>query len=336
MYDKYKNQIKQFFLNLSRKFKKIDGRTTTFLFFVLVSTILWFLNALSKENTTNIKIPVQFTGISDEYKAHSPLPQHLTLQITGQGFTLLRYKVVKPLAPFKYDLKPYFIGSSDSLLTVKIVTQLSKKQIEQYFDDAVTVGEIEPRNIDAVFSKLSFKNVAVKFVGDIKFASQFWLKGKIEMVPDSMIIGGPKSILDTVNFIYIHPVSFENVRQKVTKQTTVDDKGIFQIQKPEVKVTLDAEKYTEATLRLPIKVLNEPEKVNVMLFPDHANVKFLISLHEYERIDTSFFQLVADFSQINHNSNREQIKIDLLSYPNTVKILNINPREVTFVISVKK
>lgn len=336
MHNKNKNKLKQLFFYLLRRLKKIDRRTATFLFFVVISIVLWFFNALSKEYTSSIDMPVQFTGISNLYKVHTPLPQKLTLQITGQGFTLLRYKIFGSSTSFKYNLNSYFTDVSDSLLSIHIATQSSRKQIEQCFSEDITVGEVIPKTIDVFFSKLSFKKVAVRFAGEINFAPQFWLKGAVKISPDSMVIGGPKQILDTLTEICTNPVVFENIKQHEIKYSTVNDLGIFQIRNPEITIKLDVEKYTETTLRLPVKMINVPEKVNVMLFPDYADIKFLISLQEYEQLDTNFFQLIADFDQINRNSNREQVKIDLISHPSTVKILNMNPKEVILVMSVKR
>ena len=336
MEDKQNNPLTQSFFNQFKMFKKIDSHTITFLIFVVISAILWFLNALSKTYSTEISIPVQFTWMSNNYMLHSPAPKQFSLQINGTGFTILRYKAVMPLAPFKFDISSYFAGQNDSLINVTIVTQFSKKQIEQYFNESIVVDDIEPKNINATFSKMTFKKVAVRFVGDLKFAPQYWVKGDISISPDSIVIGGPKRILDTVCAIYTRPIQKKDIRQQIVKNIEIDDKGIFHIKNHEVKVVINVEKYTETSLRLPVTIINEPAKTNVMLFPDNATVKFLISIQECENIDMASFQLVADFSQINYNSDKEQIKIDLITYPETVKILSINPREATFVISVKK
>jgi len=321
---------------LLRILKKINRRTVTFLIFVLISAVLWLLNALSKTYSTEISIPVQYVGTPNNYMSHSTMPQEFTLQVEGKGFTILRYKIIKTIIPFKFDLSSYFSMKKDSVIATKIATQTFKRQIEQYLYENITVEDINPKLIDATFSMITFKKVAVLFTGDIKFAPQYWLKGNIEITPDSIIIGGPKNILDTVNAVYTKTIQKNDIRQKTVKNTIVDNRGIFKILNPEVKITVNAEKFTETSLRLPIRTINEPLKTNVMLFPDNATVKFLISLQEFERIDTSNFQLVADLSQINYSPEQEQIKIDLISYPETVKILNINPREVSFVISVKK
>jgi len=328
-------QNKSFFRKLI-KYLRVDNHTFTFIVFVIVSAILWLLNTLSKTYNTSMSIPVQFVWSSNDYMIHSPMPKQLTMQIEGTGFTILSYKTIMPLSSFRFDLSSHFEGKEDSVISANIVTQLVKKQIEQYFKENFIVDEIKPEKINASFSKMSFKKMAVQFAGDLKFESQYWLKGKILITPDSIIVGGPKNILDTTDVIYTKFLQFKDIRKQILKNTTIDTKGVFIVQNPEIKIVINTEKFTETSLRLPVTIVNEPPKSNVLLFPDYSTIRFLISIQELEQLDPSTFQLIADFNQTSYTSDKEQIKVDLITHPETVKILSINPREVTYIINLQK
>lgn len=317
-------------------FRKSDKRSFIFLIFLLISGILWLLNALSKEYITEIDIPVQFTGTPRELRPHTPLPKNLTVHAKGKGFTLLSHKSSMQ-GTFKYDIKPYFIGhKGESDVSIKIITELVKKQIEQYYGSSLSLIEIYPKTIDATFSRIIYKKVAVKFQGQLIFSPQFWQKGITTLTPDSIEIGGPEHVMDTVTTVQTQFKSIDKINSNITIKTMLDDKGVFEIPATEIEVHVVAEKFTEATAKLPIRVLNSPEKNNILLFPDHITVKYHIAIDDYEHIKKTDFLPIVDYNLMQINKGKEKIKVELIEYPDNARNIAIIPREVRYLIGNKR
>ena len=334
---KNKTSFKRKYAKVMIRIRNTDNRTATFLFFLLISSVLWFLNALSKDYITEIETPIQIVGVPRDLRSHETLPTSITTQVSGRGFTLLRYIIASPNIPFKLDVDPYFAGYSNQQdVSFQVITQLVRKQIEQYYGGVFSVLDVYPRNINASFSKIEFKKVAVKFRGNIQFESQFWQKGPLKIEPDSIEIGGPKLIVDTVKWISTEKVNILNVNKFTTLKTKVDNQDIFEIDNSKIKISVDAEKFTESTLKVPIRVLNMPASYNVMLFPDYVMVKFLVSLDEYEHIDVDGFLPIVDYENMNTKGGKEKIKVDVVEQPESAKKVTIHPREVNYVIGVKR
>ncbi|MDD2563006.1 MAG: hypothetical protein PHU27_02155 [Salinivirgaceae bacterium] len=334
---KNKTSFKRKYAKVMIRLRRTDNRTATFLFFLLISSVLWFLNALSKDYITEIETPIQIVGVPHDLRSHEAFPNSITTQISGRGFTLLRYKIATPGIPFKFDMSPYFAGyTSQQEVSFQAITQLARKQIEQYYGGIFTVLDVYPRNINATFSRIEFKKVAVAFHGNIQFESQFWQKGPLKIEPDSIEIGGPKSIIDTVKCVYTQSVNMLNVNSFTTIKTSVDHQNLFEIDNWKIKISVDVEKFTESTLKVPIRVVNMPALYNVMLFPDYVTVKFLVSLDEYERINVKDFLPIVDYERMSTKVGKEKIKVDVVEQPESIKKLTIHPREVNYVIGVKR
>ncbi len=317
--------------------KSADNHVFIFLFFLAISGALWFLNALSKNYVTEIETPIDFVGIPRELKCNHALPEILTSQVSGRGFALLRYKIATPSISYKYDIKPYFIGyKKGEEVSVQIITQLAQKQIEQYYGGSLTLLDIYPRTINATFSKIVYKKVAVTFNGELSFEPQFWQKGNIKIIPDSIEIGGPENVMDTINEIRTLPIKIEKIRKHTDFTVALDNKNIFNIEQPDIQISLDVEKFTETTIKIPIKVINAPEKFNIMLFPDQITVKYRIAIDEYEHIAPNSFTAIVDYNQMNAKSKNEKIKVDLVEYPENIKNITIHPREVKYLIGEKR
>ncbi len=88
------DNIKKF---LEKKNIKMDRKLIIFLFFVVLSTIFWFLNQLEDEYVTDISLPVHYTNFPSDKILVNELPDHLDLRVRAFGYKLLEYKISKKI-----------------------------------------------------------------------------------------------------------------------------------------------------------------------------------------------------------------------------------------------
>jgi hypothetical protein len=334
---KEKESLKRRYYKLRIRIRHADNRIFIFIFFLIISGTLWFLNALSKDYVTELDIPVNFVGIPREFKSNQQLPQNLTIQASGQGFSLMRHKITSRGVPFKFDIKQYFSNQkAGKEVSFQIITQLAQKQMEQYYGGEFSILDIYPRTISASFSTIVFKKLPVSFKGDLSFQPQVWQKGDIKITPDSVDVGGPQNVMDTVKKIRTQYIKIERINSLTEFTANLDDNGVFICEQPEVKISVDAEKFTEATIKLPIKVLNAPDRFNIMLFPDQTTVTYRIGIDKYESITANSFTAIVDYNQMSARDINEKIRVELIELPEYIRNVTYHPREVKYLIGEKK
>lgn len=81
-----------------RKFEDLRKRllrreVAVFSFFLLLSFIFWFLNALSKEMIGRIDYPVRYFNFPEDRALVNELPDFLSLQVNGPGYSIVQTKV---------------------------------------------------------------------------------------------------------------------------------------------------------------------------------------------------------------------------------------------------
>ena len=59
---------------------------------VIIATVLWFLNALNKEYTTEISYPIKYTELPKGKLLVSEPPKEMTLTIKAHGFAPLQHQ----------------------------------------------------------------------------------------------------------------------------------------------------------------------------------------------------------------------------------------------------
>lgn len=72
---------------------RVNSNILIFIFFLLLSFLLWYLNSLSKEIDTSLKYPVVYKNIPVGSTAERNFPSKLNITFRGQGYSILRLKV---------------------------------------------------------------------------------------------------------------------------------------------------------------------------------------------------------------------------------------------------
>ena len=107
----------------------------------------------------------------------------------------------------------------------------------------------------------------------------------------------------------------------VNKHITVLNKNIV--------VTVPVEKYTEATIEIPVSVKSNASEYRIKTIPDKVKVSFLVSLTQYSKMNSQSFIALADF--VNAGPIGLKIKVDLVKKPSFVKVLKVVPSKVEYV-----
>ena len=90
---------------------KINKKLLIYLFFLVISIALWYLNALSKDYTTFVQYKVQYENFPKGKALISELPEKLSLKVKGLGFSVLKHKLLAytrsiaiPIDNFRLDI----------------------------------------------------------------------------------------------------------------------------------------------------------------------------------------------------------------------------------------
>jgi hypothetical protein len=74
-----------------------------FAFFLLLSFIFWYLNSLRKEIEVDLRYPVKYTNTPRDRNITGNLPQKLTLNLKGPGYSIIKLKLSGNRAPLVID-----------------------------------------------------------------------------------------------------------------------------------------------------------------------------------------------------------------------------------------
>ena len=312
---------------------KINKKLFIFLFFLLISTVLWFLNALNKTYDTTINIPVSFHEMPINKYNVSELPKFFEMQINANGFTILKYKFKSKIIPLKFSAKSLDLKQSSKEDTSKfyILSYKLKQKVEKQTKSDINIIKIKPDSIFFQFSQLSSKKVLVGFNAEIKLKKQFMLKDMVVIEPDSIIIQGPRAILDTIYHIDIEQLNLEALSDNINKTVKLVEPENIILSQSEVNIIITVEQYTEANLYAPIELINFPDTLDIKIFPNKVKIIYLVGESFYGKISKEQFNPIVDFNS-NKNNINNKLQVQIIGQPENIKSYKYYPQSVDYII----
>lgn len=314
-----------------------NKKIISYLVFVFIATIFWFLNALSKDYSATVSFPVNYKNLPKDKILVRELPDKLFLEVKGGGFALLRYKISTAFQPINLNVSHQInnIKATNNMLHYIMHTNSPKtrKNISRELNKDIQLIKIIPDTIGLHFANIIQKKVPIVPDVDITYANQFSLDGEISTVPDSIIASGPSIIIDTLRKAHTTLLEFRDLDRSTKRNTSLKkiDRISFSNKRVVVKIPID--RYTEATQYIEINTINTPDSLNLRLFPAKIKINYRVSLNNFNKINENDFKAIVNYN--NLTSKSKFLKIKLQKYPKNIKDITISPSQVDFTIEKK-
>jgi hypothetical protein len=291
---------------------------------VAAATTFWVLNALNKDNySTIVDYPVQWEYDQKNYIPVKPLPKSIQIQITGNGWDLLRkYFNISGTA---YPILLQSPAEKKYLLSADLKRSLGEfitpTQLENVLGDTIhyQIDRIVTKTLRPVLDSSSYsfdKNIA--------------LKGKVNFIPDQLEITGPSSVLEAFEGNYPVILNASKINSDFSGKVplTVEESlaQLVKLKQKEIQVSFSVLSYLEGNKRLKIKKVNFPSNVklpNEELIPV---LNYLIEESDLPQLKDLQFEAVLDYRKRNRTDSTLQIEVS--PSPRFLKEVRISPPQI--------
>lgn len=303
------------------------SKVLTFLVFLAISSVLWFLIKLTKEYTSQTTFAITYTEVPVN-KWVSTSQQTVKLSFVADGFVTLRHNLIRqqfrtiviPLNEVSYRLE----GGN----TYSYSSQYVAERVADWL--GVPTGNVTVNDDKQFFNMedLQSKELPVRVPLDVKTQRQYNVYGEPHPNPASMTVYGPKNMLDTMTAVYTATLHAANVSEDVVQTLTVDlYDGAVRSDVTAVEVLVDVEQYTEIDIEVPVKAT---DRRNLRFFPETVMVKCMVPIKDYASINGASFKVLADTAQLHRL--QPLLDIRLVQFPDNVQVLKMEPEQVEYLI----
>ncbi len=291
----------------------------------LGATTFWFFSALGKPYNTRIEYPIEFVFDSDSLVLMHPLAEYVELDVTGGGWDLFRQN-------FWFGSDPVLI-EPDNPVSTKFLTRptilplvanhLSQFQINFMYTDTLYI-DIE-RKISKTM-KLDIDTSSISLDNDFRITTL------ISINPDTAVIYGPTSFIDTLKSTYFTPIDDREIDSDFDQFITLGlPEGHNITSNPQkVNVTFRVEQFDNLQMPVSLELLNFPEDSGIFPVPQEVNVKFVMQRSLREDIFSEDFKVILDYDMMNtqdstapavimiHPENALEVEVE----PDTVNVFH--------------
>ncbi len=314
---------------------KENNRPFIFMVCLFIAASLWFINAMEKQYENYVMIPVQFTNFPKNKTLTSTPPSKLRAKIKARGFTLLRYKVNASIYPVIFNIKSFTNSRFENQTQGDLIILPDEYiyQITDQLDADISILDLYPDTIHFSFDNIIGKKVKVASNISTEFDNQYFMSDSIKFTPQSVIVTGPSSILDTLKFIYTEDVKTGKLNSPFKKNIPLKIHEDLKVSAEKVLVEIPVSQYTEYIEKVNVAKFNVPDSVNLVSFPGKIELNCIVALNQYKNISPSDFVIGIDYNDIKPDSR--QIPVKVITTPANVRIIKYQPTSVEFIIERK-
>ena len=309
-----------------------------YIFFVclIISTLFWFTSKLSQENQATFSLPVRFENIPEGELAATQSDSLVEYTLHATGARLIQLRFFPQVDTLRLEVNQTFSVVRDGLDYHYLTGDQIADEITRLTEPRMEISSVFPDSLFLQLVPAVQKKLPVRLEADISFASRFDQYGSIEIVPDSVKLTGPSTVLDTLEFVSTRYWEASGLRRTRTETIPLQLPSDVPSLKPDVRqveVTVPVEEFTESSIDLDLHVVcpDEYPEVDLRLFPSSVTVSYLVSLSDYPSVEAEMFEAsVKCPAAIEDSDGRLDVQLD--TYPSFVRILHVRPSSVEYII----
>ncbi len=320
-------------MNHIKPSKRIKRNLRIFAVCLLASVFLWASFVLGETYKSVLTYPIHFKTSSFSDSRIESSENSIQVEITDNGFPVLFRKWLSRKQEIQFSLKELKIKPHNGKAVFWCENYKSEIARQLHLDkDKFT---ILTNSIDLKWIPLEQKNVSPLLNVELHFKNQHKLYSNPVIYPKTITLHGSKKSLKNIRYIETKPFVLSGLSHsfwKIFSLKTFPEYPDVVVPLPYILVYFPVEKYTEISLDVPITVqTNRHEQIRI--FPDKAKVVASVALKDFKSVTPDLFQLTLNFDE--HVSGGNTLPLHLTQFPDFVKIQQIQPENVQYVI-IKK
>ena len=317
------------------KRKRFNRDTITYFLMVLIAITFGFINKMGSTITNESDFKVEYYGLpNNSMLVPGVTTDALRITLSARGAALVKHR--GGYSPIRIDLSKLDIRTfpeSDS--TLKFVTDDDiRAQVEAQLPADYKFVSLKPDTIKLDFGMLHHVKVPVVLDYAITFEKQYRLAGAPTLQPDSITIGGPAIIVDTINSILTEPLSLNRLSESTVQRVRFVIPDGVSCPLTSTDATINVEKFTEHSVEVPIRTVNVPDTVSLRFFSQRAVIRFNVGWNNYNKITREMFAAEIDYKELTGITRPQFLTVRISKMPEDMGVTNItiSPETVEYLI----
>ncbi|MFH0976421.1 MAG: CdaR family protein [Spirochaetota bacterium] len=300
---------------------------------ILLSIILWAYLSSTDIGEIKYKIPISFVNLPVTLVKSRISDKYITATLTGRKDSLKNINIKSLKAVVN-------LGQPEIGLNKSYPVEVVREEIPENIDLVLSAKEVSLVVERKIYKKVKVKvNIIDKVIGG-------YIIGKIMVIPDSINISGPESVIKRIDFVRTDRISVANASVKLIKDVAISDKDLPDITAETSKVRVIIPIIESANLfefRKIILLKNMNDKYNYIPSQEDVSVYLQSDVPNMEPaeedVDVFADVITEDLDAFFHDGNENFIEkncsIEVVTKKAGIKIVSILPDVISIKIMEK-
>jgi hypothetical protein len=300
----------------------LKNKISIIIFSFFFSLLIWGSVTLSEQFFSTSEFNVKVVNQPNGYSSGGSNPETVFVKLKAKGWQLLSLNLGSALN---------FNVSADNDSGKFKVDPYNEIDENSWVSSGINILEINPREISFVVEKVRFKKLKVIPNAELNFSEGYGLASPIRIYPDSIVVSGPASILDTLTSIKNSKVKLTSADSKSSIITELEALPGFTIEKNKVQLTFDVQRIVEKSFDgIKVVITDIPKDRDVVLIPNVIECNLRGGINILGKISSEQLYASISYSEIVYDTlGSIQPKVII---PNNTKQVYIKPERLNYII----
>lgn len=297
----------------------------TFMIFLLISTIFWFLMTLNDTVQRDYRLEVRIKNQPAGTTFINQPPQYIDVSVKDKGRALVKYDWGTPPA-VEIDYADFIKKGENRVVINK---EMLSNNIRNSFGSGCEILSIRPDSISLITTTRPGERLPVFLDISVSTMPQYICYGDLKSNIDSVTVYSLRGIpANTVN-VRTEPVALRNLKDSTSIKVQLISPEGTRIDPSEITVTIPVEQLVVGKRVIRVRCINTPSGIVLRTFPSNIEIKYLMPMSMYGKDNAEPFATV-DYNNIQLEKSTVPVTIENL--PDYYSNCEAVPSEVEYVI----
>jgi YbbR domain-containing protein len=272
-------------------------------------------------------IPVILENEKEGQALQFPVPKNMTVRFHGNGWML----AALALSP---DMKYYIDVSSLSREHYVVTAQDVLEHIK--LPVSVQVMDVKPETLILALDEYKEKRVPIVSKVMMNFHEGYGQVGSVTILPESVLIGGTKHIIDQLTEWPTVYKKLDDLRGPVDMELLLEESATYavNIAQPSARITVNVQPFAEKVFPgIPISVVSLPSNREVIFIPPRMDVIARGGIDQLAKLTPESFEATVHYQTLVEDTTNNILPV--LQGPGGVKIVSRKPERFQFIIRTR-
>jgi YbbR domain-containing protein len=295
------------------------------MFFSLIfAFLIWASVNLGNQFQISIDVPVKIEHLRVDQAIAIPIPKSVQCTVQGTGWQLLN-TLFSPSLRYTIDFNQ--LSKKDTLFTYKELNERTN------LSSSIRIIDTFPETVLVRLDLKTTKTVPILPVVNASFRDGFGLVGRVKTNPDSIVLTGARSLLNTISVWKTNSITLNDINAPVKTNIELEDTLKFEIFKSHstASVVFDVQPIAEKIISdISIEIVQVPENRKIVLIPPKVSIIVRSGVNNITPLSEKDFTAFIDYKSILLDTSG-MITPSIVG-PDDVKIVQLNPNKIQYVM----